>query len=247
MHEASLHPENWFATFTYDDKNYKPGLFYRDFQLFVRSLRKKVGYFDVTQWQWLPRYFTCGEYGSINQRPHFHSLLFGTVLRDVQPFGSDLYRSPLLEKLWPHGYSSVGHVTYESAGYVARYSVKKVSGSRADPHYTRVDLSTGEFVRVCPEFAHMSLKPGIGYGFFQKYWREMHSARDGVVLPGGRTVPSPRYYHDKLLEIDPDLREWRDYTRYINSKNFAADCTPERLATREKCALARVNQKMRTL
>lgn len=38
--------------------------------------------------------------------------------------GVRLYRSSLLEKLWPYGYSTIGDVTFESAAYVARYIVK---------------------------------------------------------------------------------------------------------------------------
>lgn len=236
MHESQMHSVNSFVTLTYEDTG--PSLNYRDFQLFMKRLRK-VNRTPV-------RFFMCGEYGDRNKRPHFHALLFGVGFSDVRSIGGDLFRSPTLERLWPFGFSSIGAVTYASAGYVARYSLKKVYGRAAEQAYKRVDLATGEVVTVNREFAHMSLKPGLGYTWFQKYWREVALARDGVLLDGVK-CSSPRYY-DKLLEVmDCDLKEANDFNRYIHSQQFAADCTPERLGVREQVALARVAQLRRAL
>lgn len=238
MHEAQTHAVSSFVTLTYDEEHYTPSLNYSDFQRFMKRLRKTKG---------AVRFFMCGEYGSETNRPHFHALLFGAGFAGLSPVRDGLFRSPELEKLWPNGFSSIGAVTYESAGYVARYSLKKVCGVRAADHYRRVDLRSGEIVDVEPEFAHMSLKPGIGFEWFKKYWKEVHLARDGVVLRGGRSVPVPRYYDARLADFDPDLREWRDFTRYENSKAFLEHTTPERLAARELCALADLSTKKRAL
>lgn len=184
----------------------------------------------------------CGEYGESSLRPHFHALLFGVGFADRVLCGKDLYRSPSLEKLWTSGFSSVGDVTYQSAAYVAQYALKKVNGELADRRYSRVDGRTGECVRVVPEFGHMSLKPGIGYGWFQKFWRDVYLARDGVMVHE-RLVPPPRYY-DKLLDaLDFDLKEGKDFDRYVRSGKFADDCTPERLMQREICAVSRERSK----
>lgn len=232
MHEASLSEENSFVTLTYDDSHVGAGLNYGEFQRFMKRLRKLKG----------PcRFFMCGEYGELRNRPHFHALLFGVGFRDRVACGKRLYRSAELESLWPFGFSSIGDVTHESAGYVARYSLKKVVGARARFHYQRVDLRSGEILSVVPEFAHMSLRPGIGYRWFEKYWREVLSARDGVVLPGGFELPVPRYYDRLLEQSDPDLRDWREYTRYVRSSRFVEDCSPERLAVREQVLLGRLN------
>ena len=232
MHEAQMHSKSCFVTLTYDDEHYLPSLNYNDFQLFMKRLRKasseKV------------RFFVVGEYGEKFKRPHFHALLFGTMFPALQQIGTGLYRSGELEKLWPYGYSSIGSVSYESAGYCARYAVKKVVGPGALNNYRRVDVNTGEIVSVVPEFAHMSLKPGLGFSWFEKYWKEVYVARDGVCRPGGRTIPAPRAYDKWLESMDSDLREYRDYTRYISSAKFVADCTPERLAVREHVARARL-------
>lgn len=238
MHEASMHAVSSFVTLTYDDEHYSPSLNYRDFQLFMRRLRRAKG---------AVRFFMCGEYGEKFKRPHFHALLFGVGFSDLKPCGRDIYQSGELDRLWERGYASVGSVSHESAGYVARYSVKKVFGPQARYHYERVHLGTGELVQVEPEFAHMSLKPGIGKPWFLKYWREVYVPRDGVCLAGGRVVRAPRAYDRYLAEISSDLRDYKDYERYVRSAQFVDDTTPERLATREAVAAARLSVSQRRL
>jgi len=229
MHEAAMHDVSSFVTLTYDDAHLSASLNYSDFQRFMYRLRKRFG---------PTRFFMCGEYGSQNWRPHFHALLFGLRFGGAQAIGKDLYRSGELERLWPFGYSSFGDVTFQSAGYVARYSLKKVTGDAAAAHYSRVDIRTGEIVDLVPEFGHMSLKPGIGFNWFQKYWRDVFACRDGIVVRG-RVVPPPKYYWKLLESIDWDRKEELELERYLNAGLFAEDTTPARLATRELCQLAK--------
>lgn len=226
--------ESSFCTFTYDDAHDSPGLRYRDYQAFMYRLRQRVG---------PTRFFCAGEYGEQSGRAHFHAVLFGRDFRDGPQVGKDLYSSVTLEKCWPHGFVSVGSVTYQSAAYVAGYCLKKVSGPKAEAYYTRCDWKTGEIVSVPPEMARMSLKPGIGFHWFQKFWREVYGPRDGCVLPGGKVVAPPRYY-DKLLEnLNYGLSEEVFYNRYLTAEGFAADCTPARLAVREHVAKAAIRQR----
>jgi hypothetical protein len=232
-----MHPEpSSFITLTYDDNNYAPSLHYPDYQKFMRALRYQRG---------STRFFAVGEYGTETHRPHFHSVLFGTQFPNQTAIGKGLYRSAALEKLWPHGFSSIAPVNYETATYVAGYCLKKILGNsdQADTlrgrKNTTVDLRTGEVVDLVPEMAHMSLNPGIGATWFKKYWREVFAARDGCVLPGGAKVPPPRYY-DKLLDKDDGfLKESIDYQRYLNMVANCDQGTPERLRVRENVALAR--------
>ena len=56
------------------------------------------------------------------------------------------------ERLWPHGFSEIGSLTFESAAYVARYITKKWLGEGADEVYS------GRL----PEYITMSRRPGIG-------------------------------------------------------------------------------------
>lgn len=237
MHEASLHQVNSFVTLTYDQDHFDPSLNYRDFQKFMYRLRTRVG---------PTRFYMCGEYGEQTQRPHFHALLFGRTFHDGVNCGKDIQSSRTLTSLWPHGFSSFGAVTYQSAAYVARYATKKITGPLADAHYARVDTRTGECVQVTPEFGHMSLRPGIGQGWFQKFWSEVYVPRDGVVRPGGKTIPPPRYYDKLLDELNFQLKEEKDYDRYLKSLEHRHDNTPERLAVREHVAKAALAFKQRS-
>lgn len=227
-----------FVTLTYSDENFHPSLNYSDFQKFMKRLRKELG---------PTRFFMCGEYGDLNWRPHFHAVLFGQCFPDRLACGAELFRSPTLERLWPHGFSTVGEVSYQSAAYVARYTTKKITGEKADAHYSRMNVETGEFFRVVPEFGHMSLKPGIGAMWFRKYWREVYKVRDGVVFPGGVTVPSPKYYDKLLDELDFDLLEDKKFERYKRSLESLEDNSIERLRVKEVVATAKYNLKRKKL
>lgn len=230
LHEAQLHKVNSFITLTYSDEHYHPSLKPKDFQLFMRRLRKQEG---------PTRFYACGEYGDETFRPHYHALLFGRTFDNAGPVTENTYRSHTLEKLWPYGHSSFGNVTLESAAYVARYALKKITGEKAQAWYSRIDHTTGELVQCTPEFSRMSLKPGIGKRWFEKYWREVYLGRDAIVRPGGKEIPPPKAYDRWLAEIDPLLKEEKDYDRFLNAQNFVQDNTHERLKVREKCAAAK--------
>lgn len=244
MHESQTAGESCFVTLTYDDAHLpsQNSLNYRDYQLFCKRLRKRCGKF---------RFFMCGEYGEQYSRPHFHACLFGInfpdkVLFRTLPSGSKIYTSAILESLWPFGYSSVGDVTFESAAYVARYVCKKVTGPDADSHYLRVDPTSGEVYSLTPEFARMSLKPGIGAEWFKRYGATDVFPHDRVVI-AGREVSVPKFY-DRLLEVqDPDLFESIALRRMKNAEKFVDDGTPARLRDLETCTKARLSFKKRGL
>jgi len=109
LHESGLHERNCFITLTYDDEHLPEGgtLVKQDWQLFIDRLRKRF--------RTKVRYFHCGEYGEQTRRPHYHAILFGHDFDDKtlwkRNHGNPLYRSKSLERLWPHGYSSIGACT----------------------------------------------------------------------------------------------------------------------------------------
>lgn len=194
------------------------------------------------------RFFMCGEYGEQLARPHYHACVFGLYLPDRQVWsvreGVTLYRSPSLEALWKHGFVTVGDVTFESANYVARYVTKKITGKAAADHYRRVDLVTGEVVAISPEFVRMSLRPGIGRSWIEKYQSDVYTT-DTVHLRGSQMKP-PRYYDKFLKETDDDEASHLEALRYRKSLLSAEDSTPERLAVREHVARARLALKKRS-
>lgn len=244
VHEASLHSSNCFLTLTYDNDHLPPAgtLRYSDFQKFMKRLRKRVSPREV-------RFYAAGEYGS-SWRGHYHVCLFGFGFPDkyvhsVSGAGSDLYRSPLLESLWPFGFSSIGELNFESAAYAARYIIDKVNGDLADAHYLRVDKRTGELVQCEPEFNRMSLKPGIGARWFEKFQSDVFPA-DHVVI-GHRPSKPPRAYDRYFKRLDPlgfaEVQSQREFRSYgSRAENF-----PERLQSRYEVAKARLSFSKRSL
>lgn len=234
-----MHNKNCFLTLTYSPENMPVGssLVYRDFQLFMKRLRKSVGFV---------RFFMAGEYGSEHARPHYHSLIFGFDFPDrvywgKSPGGAAIFRSALLESLWPYGFSSVGELTFQSAAYVARYSLKKVNGRDAQGHYEFVDSDGVVHDRV-PEFARMSLKPGIGGLWLDRFLPDI---LDGSVVVDGRKVSLPRYFAQRVKGFDP-LR-WDALSFDRQAAVNLDDQTPDRLSVREQVANARVKILKRSL
>jgi hypothetical protein len=245
MHEASLHENNCFITLTYDNTHLPSdgSLHYKDFQLFIKRLRKKFGFNRI-------RYYMAGEYGENFGRPHFHACIFGHDFHDKKlwkrtPSGSLLYRSKDLEVLWPFGYSSVGDVNFESAAYVARYIMKKITGKKAKDHYEEIDLESGEIVKREPEFNKMSLKPGIGAHWFKKFKNDVYP-HDYVVVRGKKMKPPKAYdkwyKNDNPFEYDEIL-----YKREINAKLNPDNHDPKRLDAKRQILESRLSLLKRNL
>ena len=201
VHEASQHQDNCFVTPTYNDDNlpYGSTLVRSDIQKFHRALRKK----GIKL-----RFFYCGEYGEQLDRPHYHTLLFGFDPSDKKPAGKSitgetLYESDLLTKTWNKGHVNLGAVSFESAAYVARYCTKKITGPMAETHYQRTDPDTGEVFNLLPEFIGMSLKPGIGADWLEKYGKDSY-AKDEIIVRGKAMLP-PRYYDKTMEKKEPSI------------------------------------------
>ena len=254
MHEAQLWEKNCFITLTYEEPPPWNSLVHSDFQKFMKRLRKRFKgdkeVVDVrTGKSSRPiRFYMAGEYGSVRGRPHYHACIFNFAFEDLKFLrrtnsGSDLYRSAQLESLWPHGYSSVGDVTFESAAYVARYVMKK-QNQDIDVH-APVDLETGEVIQRLPEYNRMSLKPGIGANFLDKYKSDVFP-NDYVVVNGHKAKP-PRYYFKRLEQQDPDLYEQVEYSRAMKGLESCEENTVERLGARQKVLQAKLKQLQRNL
>ena len=245
LHEASLYDRNSFVTLTYDDSNLPVGgtLKYDDFQKFMKRLRKRV--------KSPVRFYMGGEYGEQLMRPHYHACLFGYDFPDRVYYrrtssGEKIYTSKLLESLWPYGLSSIGDVTFQSAAYIARYCVQKVTGDLAESHY-RVITDDGEVIDRVPEFNHMSLKPGIGSRWLAKFQTDVYP-RDYVVVNGVKTKP-PKYY-DVLFErenpgVFSELVAQRELDGYV--QQLAGEHSNARLAVKEQIQVARVSMLKRIL
>jgi len=196
-HEAQLHDENSFLTLTYEEEpKTKSGvatLDKRDFVLFMKKLRKarkqKI------------KFFQCGEYGSLG-RPHHHCLLFGCGFADRYYWRKEgdhnLYRSEELEKIWGKGHSEIGTVTFESAGYVAGYTMKDAENTRQQK-----EESNRTTTRV-PEYRTMSRRPGIGKQWLTQFMSDVYPW-DEVITKNGNKLRPPRYYDQQLEKLNPEL------------------------------------------
>lgn len=195
--EASKHGDNSFVTLTYDPENEPPGrsLDPRHPQLWLKKLRKALGSFKL-------RYYLVGEYGDESSRPHYHAALFGV------PTGlEDIVRST-----WGKGHILLGDLSLHSAQYIAGYVTKKMT-SWDDPR----------LLGRHPEFARMSLRPGIGATAISDISESILSNDAGLRLlaslndvpsslsHGSKSFPLGRYLKGKLRYEMGFTRDLSDY------------------------------------
>jgi len=254
-HEASLYDDNIFITLTYDNEHLPEnrGLDYRHFQLFMKRLKVNAARkldFDAER----IRFYMCGEYGETFGRPHYHALLFNFDLPDKQLWKMErenpLFISEFLTDTWGQGHTSVGAVTFQSAAYVARYVMKKVTGDEASDHYEWIDPETGEIHDRKPEFNSMSRggrggQGGIGSRWFQAYMKDVFPF-DEVII-NGKPVTPPRYYTNQYELLYPDEVAEIKKRRKAKALRREADNAPDRLRVREKVLQARLTQLKRTI
>lgn len=201
----------------------------RDHQLFMKRLRKRFQ--PKTN---LPiRFFGCLEYGSISYRCHMHYIIFGLKLDDIQLYkkcsnGTALYTSAELQRCWcdkqgvPIGFITAGSVTLDSAGYCARYALKKRNITTKESY---------EKLGIDPECVVMSRRSGIGSKYFEDHVDTLYLT-DEIILPGrDRAIKmKPPKYFDTLLEsYDPELYDnVKQHRRYLADakENYINDYLP---------------------
>lgn len=190
-----MHQSNAFITLTYE-KLENPKLIYADFQKFMKRLRK-------TQNEPIG-VFVTGEYGDKTKRPHWHAILFNWTPNDgVFKYSNDrgdrVFQSKTLDKLWGHGITEYGSVTFHSAGYCARYAAKKLGHGRDGTH---------EYEPISKK----SNKHAIGKKWLETYWPDVFNYGH-IVLPDGGTCSIPRYYEKWFKENKPN--EWLHYVTNV--------------------------------
>ena len=252
VHECCLHEHdhgNSYITLTYDDDHLPvwDSLHHKHFQDFMKRLRHHVKH--------RVRFYMCGEYGREKDgtlgRPHYHAILFNQSFSkdDVFDVNNDIpsYTNQFLTELWPKGIAVHNDVTYNAAAYVAGYVRKKVTGIKADDHYSRVDPNTGEWNSITPEYSTMSRRPGIGRGWYDRYQTDFFP-KDQTPVPGyGTYNGAPRYYLEMLEQRNPELHEEVKKNREKFMQENKHDYTPERLMDRYKVRKAQTSQLKRPL
>ena len=238
-----MHKANSFITLTYSDENLPQfgTLVKSHFVNFMKKLRREI---DVPI-----RFYMCGEYGEQTDRPHYHAIIFGYNFPDQTYHstrrGNRVYRSKQLENCWQHGFSEIGTVTFQSAGYVARYILKKQTGEYGLREYGIPD-DQGEIIDTkVPPYTTMSNRPGIGATWYEKNSSDLWP-HDFAVLPDGRETSVPDYYRLLLERDDPELAESLRAARVAKAQ-ANPDNTQARLEARHKVRLAKIKPLKRTL
>lgn len=206
MLESLMHEHSWFVTLTYSDEHYPEdgSLRPRDLQLFMKRLREEVEPRKV-------RFFAVGEYGDTKLRAHYHLALFG------------LDDPSVVERAWRLGFVVIGPLTMQSAAYVCGYVTKKLT-KRGD---ARLD---GKY----PEFARMSLRPGIGAGAVDEIGRYCTTLQGSRVLTAKGDVPGQvrwdskkwplgRYLMGKVRESAGMLKQLPDAARFAHALELIAE------------------------
>ena len=276
VHEASVHEfdrGNCFVTLTYRDRaectaeQFLRGYHVPDdwslnkkhFQDFMKRLRKGS---DAKI-----RFFHCGEYGNTCKhgidleavgcplcnvgRPHYHAALFNCSFGDLESYGSGpdgslRYTSPSLERVWKYGFVDVGELNFDSAAYVARYIMKKVTGANADDHYMQIDFD-GCATWVQPEYITMSRRPGIGRAWFDRFKDDVFPS-DEVPVPGSGVFKKvPRYYEEIFACSDPMSMEDIKAVRQKFREEHAEEYTADRLMSKYHVKKAQVDMLKRRL
>ena len=112
VHEAQMHEDSIFLTLTYDEAHLESEwLIYRDFQLFMKSLRLRSER-EIS-------YMVTGEYGERRKRPHWHAIIFGYSPSDAtykytSETGEKVYESDEIHSIWKKGACEFGSVTLRS-------------------------------------------------------------------------------------------------------------------------------------
>ena len=222
--EAKQWKHNYFVTLTYADEFLPLSTFERidtetgeyfcdtvpvlqpdDLSAFMKRLRSNFKYdYHIDN----IRFYGCGEYGSQNERPHYHVILFNCPIPDLKFLynkdGYTYYTSEYLEKAWSRevdgvrykiGIVCVTEFTFETAAYVARYMLKKHKGK---------DASYYEENGLVPEFTRCSRRPGIAHDYYEQNAGAIYDF-DQVVVSSGKGKPikcHPPVYFDRLFDID---------------------------------------------
>lgn len=193
--ESLDHAQSSFVTLTYSEEKLPVGgsLVPEHFRDWLKRLRRRVEPKRI-------RFYGVGEYGDTTERPHYHAALFGyphcagaSPGRQLMK-GCDCPSCSVVRETWDYGHVMCGRLEKKSAQYIAGYVMKKMT------HASDIRLRGRH-----PEFARMSLRPGLGVNAMHDVASEMmrwklEEARD-VPLALRHNVselPLGRYLRGKL-------------------------------------------------
>lgn len=183
LQEEKVSSSAYFVTLTYDtrhvpiSRNGFMTLCKRDYQLFMKRLRKLCPASTL-------KYYAAGEYGSDNNRPHFHAIVYNVP------------DQALFNEAWGLGSVFIGKVSSDSIAYCTKY-IDKSNNNPVIPGWTAF---AGRDDRV-REFPLMS--KGLGENYLSPdivRYHQSDTSRVFVTKPGGYKMPLPRYYRLKIYD-----------------------------------------------
>lgn len=173
-----------FITLTYDTRHVPispNGFMTLDkgaFPLFMKRLRKNTGMGF--------KYYACGEYGTLNKRPHYHAIVFCDSYPNDRAY-CDAWTVDGVQI----GVVDVAQVSSDSIAYVVGY-INKSSYRRDHSRDDRI-----------PEFSLMS--KGLGSNYVTPAVVRYHKAdlsRNYLSREGGNIIAMPRYYRERIFDED---------------------------------------------
>lgn len=236
-HEARYHDRNCFLTLTFEDEFLpeSPQAARHEFTKFQKRTRKEFG--EGLRW------FGCMELGSKRKRIHAHFLLYGEDFKAGAfpvPGGSrehPLWSNPVLERLWPSGFASVGELTPKSAAYVARYVTAKAEGPRSLLLAHPVTGELADWPTVYRPF--YPSRPALGLRFVEDFTEDVWQ---GIRARGGARVRTPPAYSKRLKVLDADRFDQlvEDRIVSVTAKRDLVEESPQRQAVKAEVMAAKL-------
>ena len=129
-YEEKAHKKICFITLTYAKNPYF--LIKKDLQDFIKRLRRRIEYRKGEK----IRYFACGEYGTLNGRPHFHIIIYGwndktAKIRAINKKLNVVKESKIINEAWAKGLTSYQEFNENEIPYIALYNTPKEEFTRS--------------------------------------------------------------------------------------------------------------------
>lgn len=145
-----------------------------------------------------------------------------------------------MRRTWQNGHVHIGSLTYSSARYVSGYVFQKTYGKQGDDKYKRIDAD-GVWHPIVPEFARMSLRPGIGRDWYERYESDFRT--EDVAVLDGKRFPVPKYYDVLLERKDAAALETIREDREFKALRYKLDNNPARMEAKAIVAEAGIRDK----
>lgn len=186
MQETRVSDSAIWCTLTYEipplDENNMMTLRKDDVQRFFKRLRKIKRDFSSQK----IKYYLCGEYGDLYERPHYHAVIFNSTADHISKAWCDFW-SPYDPEGVVLGIATFDIVNEQTIAYTAKYMNK----GKLIPKF-KGDLRL-------PEFQLFSI--GLGINFINDATRSFYNSdptRNAVTVQGFKKA-LPRYFYNKLV------------------------------------------------